>query len=224
VNGHFAKSDLEHALSNFANCIQLFYLIFLCFESRKHLITSIIFLETYLYLKVVIILKNGEKMVRRAVVSILVLIALIGLSSNAFGYDKEDNLDQADQAQLDQTANEASDQTESASASMQAAEDGKDHHGDVYETVVLIGTSKHSWEDAVMNAAIEAQEHLKMSKKPQKDFSISIVEVKDLDAQLVRSMKPGQTESNKQKEPHIEIEYRATVEFSFKPDMNNHPH
>ncbi len=134
-------------------------------------------------------------MVKRAFISMLMLIALLGLSSiAAFGLAEDEELDQAD--------DQASDLK-----SIQLEMDGKP--GDVYQTIVLIGTSKHSWEKAVMNAFCRAYE---MCLK-----DLTIVEIKELDTQLVRPPVPYNPQL-----PNGEIEYRATVEFSFKPEMH-HP-
>ena len=153
-------------------------------------------------------------MAKRLLISLLLLVALVGvgLTSCVFGED--------DQATDDQVAD---DQVNNQAADDQAAPDqavvvpdseppkpkDMDHAS---ETVIIIGTSHDSWEDAV-HAAVEKAE------KCYKD--VEIVQIGRLDAKIEHKDKGPA--GIKEKEDKDKIEFTAAVEFSYKEDENATP-
>ena len=128
---------------------------------------------------------------KRAFVSILVLVALMGLSSIAFGQEESGECEDCDQAveeEVDQVNEEEVDQAVEAVYTDENFRSG----GDVYKTVVLAGTSTTGWEDAVKTALDRATKSLR---------DVHVAEVKKLDVHL----EYGKIQ-----------EYRAWVELSFK--------
>jgi hypothetical protein len=148
--------------------------------------------------------KKGEKMLKRAFVSMLVLIGLIGLSSIALGLAHEEKLDQADEGTLDQADEGTLDQADEGT--LDQADVEKLRHGELLKTIVLIGVSEKSFEDAIRNAGFEA-DSITHGKDPV------IVKVWGMDAQQVRPKGPLQPDKHG-KPP--KIVYRAAVEFAFE--------
>jgi hypothetical protein len=156
----------------------------------------------------------------------------LGLSSIvAFGQADEEELDQADDEVSDLTEDKGVHQADDAASDLKSIQVGKDGGGPkhkVYETMILIGTSEESWEDAVEDAAEEAQMLLKKPGKiqsqkrgPEGGPEISIVEVLDLDARLAEHKDFAPNKEGKPG-PKIEVEFIAVVEFSFEPKPMGH--